>query len=70
MTRKDYEKIAEAIKTYSSDIGASSEYYDEEIIKVCQDTLEGISQILASIFQADNPKFQIGRFLNACGIKA
>lgn len=65
MTRKDYEKIAGAIREYRAELvkefGADSTWTATKI-----DTIEDITQILADIFQGDNELFDSNRFLGAC----
>ena len=56
MTRKDYQAIAEAIKsTLHDNVPAVDIAYT-------------IAANLADVFAADNPRFDRSRFLAACGI--
>lgn len=56
MTEKDYIAIAEAIK-------------DSTIQSVAGTTISktGLLVALERVFQADNPNFQAGKFIKACG---
>ena len=64
MTRKDYEKVAQALREYHLDI--HNEFKDGGQVNSRLDILEGVADILADIFQEDNPRFLKGRFLSAC----
>lgn len=59
MTRKDYEAIAVALRTYREDILRST------APAVRLDTLDDVTEILAEIFAADNPRFVRDRFTQA-----
>ena len=65
MTRKHYEKVAKALRDYHLEIvhglGESHQQTNGKL-----DTVQDIGNILADIFQADNPRFDRGRFLSAC----
>lgn len=56
MTRKHYEAIAQVFTQYTQ---------REEDRKIA----EHIARNMCAYFQADNPKFQKQRFLEACGIE-
>jgi hypothetical protein len=57
MTRKDYVLIAKAIKgTY---------FGNKTWVRNC----EQISDTIARALQSDNPRFDKGRFLKACGVE-
>ena len=65
MTRKHYEKVAQAFRDYHLEI--VRECGDgESLTNAKLDTVQNIGDILADIFQADNPRFDRGRFLSAC----
>lgn len=54
MSRKDYERVAEAMRAARADVGGSRlAFVTTEIA-------------LAAVFAADNPRFDCGRFLAAC----
>ena len=60
MTKKHYEAIAKAIRTYQPD--DSRYYYDEvvcDFVRMCEQ--------MADFFQKDNPKFDRTKFLESCG---
>lgn len=60
MTRKDYIIIAESVHRAFRQCQA-----DGERIMVT-----GVAKELAAALQKDNPAFQYGRFLRACGVMA
>lgn len=73
MTRKDYEMIAKAVRLAidynrqaSQRMSASEEYRLAHVDYMVEDGV--IATNLATLFQADNPKFDRERFLVACGI--
>jgi hypothetical protein len=53
MTRKDYEKIAKILKT--------THLEDHQ--------RASLSVSFASVCREDNPRFDVDRFLRACGVK-
>jgi 2C-methyl-D-erythritol 2,4-cyclodiphosphate synthase len=53
MTRKDYVAIAEAI-------ALTVESYDDVAV-------HAVADAIASVFASDNPRFDRGKFLTACG---
>ena len=53
MTRKDYEKIAKILKT--------TDLEDHQ--------RASLSVSFASVCREDNPRFDVDRFLRACGVK-
>lgn len=59
MTRKDYEAIAGAIATYRRDTESTTCGQDA---RLRLDTLDDVADILADLFEADNPRFQRNRF--------
>lgn len=63
MTRKDYEAIALALHAYRNDI--RREHADTMTGRHRLDTLDDVSEILADIFAADNPRFIRERFTQA-----
>lgn len=62
MTRKDYELIAKAIKRANENWEGFEEEYPAVVIA-------GISAMLATQLEQDNPRFDRARFLTACGVK-
>jgi hypothetical protein len=54
MSRKHYEQVAACFKR-------NTEHGDAA-------TLNAVANDLASMFKADNPRFDRARFLNACGL--
>ena len=63
MTRKDYVLIAEAIK------GAVSYETEFNSNEAGADALKKFSVTLASLLLADNPRFDVNRFFDACEVK-
>ena len=61
MTRKDYVLIAQVIKTQID----MSDKFQEELSKV---GAQNIAYDLAWKLSEDNPRFDRGRFLQACGV--
>jgi hypothetical protein len=61
MTRKDYVMIAEVIKTQ---IELSLKFGEDD----ARYGAENIAQDLATKLGEDNPRFDRGRFLAACGV--
>lgn len=57
MTRKDYEVIAKAIKD------TRENYYPESV------AVAHVVGVLASRLKEDNPRFDVYKFVEACGIK-
>lgn len=64
MTRKDYEAVAQALRTYSEEVEANPSPLGAGIIR--RDTLADIVEVLAEVFEADNPNFSADRFRQAC----
>jgi hypothetical protein len=62
MTRKDYETIAQALRGYQSDI--MTECHDGTK-RARLDTLGDVAEMLADIFEQENPRFLRRRFLAA-----
>lgn len=62
MTRKDYVLIAEAIK------GAVSYEMEFNNNEAGADSLKKFSVTLASLLMADNPRFDVNRFFDACEV--
>jgi hypothetical protein len=63
VTRKDYERIAEALRSYNEKVyeaGATMETRHR------LDTLDDVVEILVDIFTEDNPRFTPTRFRQAC----
>ena len=68
MTRKDYEKIALAIKLESLSIAKSDSDTDTAVASM--DTLASIVQRLGETFAKENPRFDFDKFVTACGFTA
>jgi hypothetical protein len=66
MTRKDYEKFAEMIRYNKANPGI----VNADAENGYQIALMDMAQHMADIFRADNPRFDRGRFLKACGIES
>jgi hypothetical protein len=60
MTRKDYVLIADTLANLMSDFNNGGE---DSV------SLSLVAQELADALQADNPRFNRARFLDACGVK-
>jgi hypothetical protein len=56
MTKKDYEKFAKMFRTLEA-----GPYTCPDVLEVCYKT--------ADIFGEDNPRFDKGRYLKACGVR-
>jgi hypothetical protein len=63
MTRKDYEAIAAALREYREDL--RREHASTMLGRHKLDTVEDVTEILAEIFAADNPRFLRDRFTQA-----
>ena len=63
MSRKNYRAFAEMLKEIGNDIDI--DYYDH--CNCGQSVLYDVERRMVSIFKADNPKFQEGRFRKASG---
>ena len=64
MTRKHYEKVAKELRAYHLEL--VTEFGGSVLVNTKLDTIEDIKNILADIFQADNPNFDRSRFASAC----
>lgn len=62
MTKKDYEMIAKAIKTVVEQLKAENDYGTEYVA-------EEIAASLSTAFAEENPRFNIGKFMSACGLE-
>jgi hypothetical protein len=63
VTRKDYERIAQALREYRQETektGATMETRHK------LDTVDSVVEILVDIFTEDNPRFTPNRFRQAC----
>jgi hypothetical protein len=63
VTRKDYERIAQALREYRQETektGATMETRHK------LDTVDSVVEILVNIFTEDNPRFTPNRFRQAC----
>jgi hypothetical protein len=63
MTRKDYIKFAEVIKTAKAHIKA------HECNIPSDEIVEKVAVDLAYVFKQDNPKFDMERFFKACELE-
>ena len=63
MTRKDYVKIAAAINGVRS---GYSPHWNPNLFRAVDD----VAKELARVLEADNSRFDKGRFLAACGVPA
>jgi hypothetical protein len=61
MTRKDYVKFAEMVKTMKAKL---------KLLSNAHDVLDDMAENMAIIFQDDNPNFNRARFLEACGVNS
>ena len=65
MTRKHYEKMAEAFRAYHlqtvTELGEGTASANVRL-----DVLEDVTDILSEIFKGDNPRFDSARFKSAC----
>ena len=66
MSRKDYVRIAAAIKAARAEIVAEE---PEEFHSELLDGVAYVADFLADALKADNPSFDRTRFLTACGLK-
>ena len=64
MTRKDYEAVAKALRTYTEEVEANPSPLGAGIIR--RDTRADIVEVLAEVFEADNPNFSADKFRQAC----
>jgi hypothetical protein len=62
MTRKDYERIASALRSYREEIEATGTTNTPLACAIIDDVVE----ILVDIFTEDNPRFTPTRFRQAC----
>ena len=63
LSKKNYEAVAELLRTQV--IPGPDESVEEQ---TWNDAVEVIASDLAGYFAADNPRFDRGRFLKACGL--
>ena len=70
MTRKDYEKFARALEGMTI-VGEPVIYSKQKdaYLAGAKQQVKFIAEEMCSIFAADNPRFDRGRFLKACGIE-
>ena len=62
MSRKDYRATADLIKSQRRLDGPT------EATRLANDTLRNIADGMASIFKADNSRFDRQKFMEACGL--
>jgi hypothetical protein len=60
MTRKDYQLIADTFAKFQK---------IQNLDQTINWSREDLARNLADALQADNPRFDSARFLNACGVK-
>ena len=63
MTRKDYERIASALRSYREEMEATGATMET---RHRLDTMDDVVEILVDIFTEDNPRFTPQRFRQAC----
>lgn len=63
MTPKEYEAIAQALRTYNEEVEATGATMET---RHRLDTIEDIVEALAEVFTAENPAFNAHRFRQAC----
>jgi len=63
MTRKDFEEIAETIRLNSHVVGNSQDFDNGAYYAGCS-----IARDLVRVLQRSNPRFDVKKFLSACGI--
>ena len=61
MTRKDYELLAESIRLTRNKADWQGQTIDES-------TLSAVANTMAQLLEYENPRFDRGRFLAACGV--
>jgi hypothetical protein len=67
MTKKDYEKFAKMIKRQKELITKKENPFLSKIARDNQEIrINQIEAAISDIFQADNPDFNPGKFLQAC----
>lgn len=73
MTKKDYIKFAEMIKTRKNElIRLIDESASPTTIRAWEEREQEVSDmsiLIADIFADDNPRFDRSRFLRACGLE-
>lgn len=67
MTKKDYEAIAQVVYDSWLDSRGADEYREMRN-DVHNSAIEDLVMDLLPIFKADNPNFNEGRFMEACGL--
>lgn len=68
MSKKDYKKFAELLKAERD--FQMSDQADKTMRPACvvyAESTEYFARRIAEIFQADNPRFDTNKFLDACG---
>jgi len=68
MTRKDYIAMAEAIKLAKWHNCLVNSEHHAAANKVLDTARKDFADMFASIAQRDNPRFDKGRFMAACGL--
>lgn len=66
MTRKHYVAVATIIRARRN--GSALDMYRGSTVAQVRSTLDDVARDLADVFAQDNPRFDRGRFLAACGI--
>lgn len=67
MTKKDYELIAESLRT-TKDWGKDFQVYSNGAW-VANSSFTILCENLANLLNRDNPRFNRDRFLSACGVR-
>ena len=62
MTRKDYEKIAQAVRQVNEDVSGWEDARPDEVLDL-------LASYLCKVLEQDNPRFDRERFLSACGFE-
>lgn len=67
MTRKDYEKFARMLRTYTK---RAANHKDQDSLEAAQywDTVSFAVGVCVDVFAEDDPHFDRKRFLEACGL--
>lgn len=68
MTKRDYEKFAEVIYNSWRSVTEYTDEYEEMRIDVHNNAIEDLVMDLLPVFKSDNPNFNEGRFMEACGL--
>jgi len=67
MTKKDYIRIAQVFKIHLDILSISPE--NPFLVSYGIEELKSLASSIAGMLQNDNPRFDHGRFIAACGIQ-